>query len=433
MKKHKPPKCYIIDTNVLIHDPLSLSRFQDNHIIIPIVVLEELDDLKRGTNEIAKNARDAIRHLDRLREKGSLSEGITINGGGSLKVELDPANSSALLPPEFPKNKPDNRILAISKYLVNKIQDMPVILVSKDANLRVKGDALGIRSEDYKSDKVVEKPVAIKEVTVTEWFSDRICKTSPKLRLNEYAVIKGDEKERVVKGSGIEGKSQLLLFNSPWGLKPQNPEQTAAIDALLDNKIQLVALIGIAGTGKTLMGLAAGLEMVEKRIYKKMVWTRSLIPVGRDLGYLPGNIQEKMFPWTASVVDNLRVLLEQEQLVKDRRNLPPSHQYIIDSGMLSIEPYIYIRGRSLPNTYIVIDEAQNLTPHEVKTIITRAGINSKIVLMGDPDQIDNPYLDAFSNGLVYVAEKFKDEHIFTSITLPKGVRSELADIAARIL
>ncbi len=438
-------KNFVLDTNVLLHDPYSIYKFEDNNLIIPITVIEELDKFKKELSMVGRNARVALRLLDSFRQKGSLSEGVKISAnGGTLKVIFD-GEGERLLPKELRGSKEDNEILAVALGVKARDGDSPVILVSKDTNLRIKADALGIRAEDYESDRVgsiEELYSGYAEVDVTKDVIDGFYR--------EGSVSLGNQEflpNQCVMLKDIQtGASALGMFRAKtglvelipsfkegvWGVKPRNKEQHFAFALLMDDSIKLVTLAGKAGTGKTLLALAAGLRKVsDEGVYGRLLVSRPVFPMGKDIGFLPGDVEEKLKPWMQPIFDNVEYLFGIERARK--RQGIRGYSELMNLGILEIEPLTYIRGRSIPNQFIIIDEAQNLTPHEVKTILTRAGENTKVVLTGDPYQIDNPFIDSTSNGLSYVIEKFKKEGLSGHIMLLKGERSELAELAANIL
>lgn len=438
-------KNFVVDTNVLIHDPYSLFKFDANNLIVPITVIEELDRFKKDLNMVGRNARVALRIIDSFRNSGSLAEGVRIEtNGGFLKVVFD-GEGERLIPQELRGNKEDNEILAVALGIREREKGVPVILVSKDTNLRIKADALGIRAEDYESDRVGDIEELYKgftEISVTKEQIDAIFRDSS---------VKSPDKDLypnqcVLLKEQSQGASALCIFDikdgtvklvpslkeGVWGIKPRNKEQHFALALLLDDSIRLVTLPGKAGTGKTLIALAAGLRSVsDEREYNRLLVSRPVFPLGKDIGFLPGDVEEKLKPWMQPIFDNIEYLFGMDRSRK--RQGVRGYQELINLGILEIEPLTYIRGRSIPNQYIIIDEAQNLTPHEVKTILTRAGENTKVVLTGDPYQIDNPFIDSTSNGLSYVVEKFKNEPLAGNIMLMKGERSELAELASNIL
>ncbi|RID87655.1 PhoH family protein [Peribacillus asahii] len=440
-------KIYVLDTNVLLQDPYSIFSFEANEVVIPAVVLEELDSKKRYMDEIGRNARQVSKLIDGFREKGKLHDGIPLHNGGKLRIELN-HRSFHELQEIFIEKTNDNRILAVAKNISLEEETKPdgkaVILVSKDTLVRVKADAIGLESEDFLNDRVVELDhiypgfkeiyitvdklnqfymkghLLLSELTKETYFPNQFLLMKDELGGSASAIGIVDEHKKIVKKLHYEGEHI-------WGIKPRNVQQTMALDILLRKDVPLVTLIGKAGTGKTLLALAAGLLQTEDQgIYKKLLVARPIVPVGKDIGYLPGEKEEKLRPWIQPIFDNLEYLFNTKK---------PGELDAILAGMSSIEveALTYIRGRSIPDQFIIIDEAQNLTKHEVKTILTRVGDRSKIVLMGDPEQIDHPYLDEYNNGLTYVVEKFKQEKIAGHVKLVKGERSGLAQLAANLL
>jgi PhoH-like ATPase len=441
-------KKFVLDTNVLLSNPAAMFSFEDNDVYIPISVIEELDTFKKGLSEIGRNARHFSRLADELRARGSLSKGIKIfpdrADSGSIYVALD--SDMGLLPPFF-ERKPDNLILSVALMLKNKHSGMPVVLITKDSNLRIKADALAIEVEDFEADKVnidelytgIAEYEVEGEVLRTFLTMGSVQMDAYDLMPNQYVIIRDkDEPDQFVYGKfdHVTGSLKNLNFGGKdfvWGIYPRNLEQSFALDLLLDDDVKLVTLVGSAGTGKTLLAIAAGLQKTtDEAKYQKLLVSRPIFPLGRDVGYLPGTLEEKLNPWMQPIFDNLELLLGGNGPGKQKR-LSQSYQELINQGILEVEPLTYIRGRSIPNQYFIVDEAQNLTPHEIKTILTRAGENTKVVLTGDPYQIDNPYVDAASNGLTYVVERFRSEAIGGHITLVKGERSALATIAANLL
>lgn len=439
-------KRFVIDTNVLLTYPLAIYQFQDNDIYIPISVVEELDSFKKGLNELGRNARHMSRVLDELREKGSLATGIRLHdtkNSGKLFVILDSAEN--FLPPALDR-KTDNLILNTAQALKADKSKNPVILITNDSNLRIKADALGLQAEDFKSGKVniEELFTGITELSISDkefkkFFISGKVGIEQQLYPNQYVILRNEEDpSQIVYGQydhvlGTIGNLSHFAKDYVWGIYPRNLEQTFALDLLLNDDIKLVTLVGTAGTGKTLMAIAAGLlKTTDENKFSKLLVSRPIFPMGKDIGFLPGTLEEKLNPWMQPIFDNLELLINNSQGQRNKKN-GATYQELINQNILEIEPLTYIRGRSIPNQYFIVDEAQNLTQHEIKTILTRAGENTKIILTGDPYQIDNPYVDAASNGLSYVVEKFKNEAIAGHITLVKGERSELATIAANIL
>ena len=436
-------KTYILDTNVLIHDPNALFNFEDNNIILPIYVVEEIDKLKRSEGEKGRNARVTARTIDELRKNGSLFKGVTLPKGGTFRVEIKGDYKN--LPSFLQKDVMDNRILAVVIELSKEINEK-VILVTKDINMRIKADALDIPVEDYETDTVSidELYKGYAEIIVNDEDYKKYIK-SGKLKIDE--LYKGEVYPNECFKVKCEDREHLGIYNIDkkriekltyadielWGIRAKNSEQSFAVELLMNPEIQVVTLVGQAGTGKTLLALAAALEqVVERSIYKKIFVARPIIPMGKDLGYLPGGEKEKLRPWVQPIYDNFDFLTSNKGS-EDRKSGEKAIFGLEAMGLLKVEALTYIRGRSIPKGLLIIDEAQNLTPHEVKTIVTRAGEDTKIIFTGDPYQIDNPYLDANSNGLTYLAEKFKNEKISGHVTLEKGERSALAELAAKLL
>lgn len=441
-------KIFVLDTNVLLHDPQSLFAFDDNEIIIPAIVLEEIDSKKRLADELGRNARHVSRLLDTMREQGHLHEGIVLPGGGILKVELN-HRSFLRVQEMFGEMSNDNRILAVAlNYHMEqeKLDDRrQVVLVSKDVLVRIKADVLGLSAQDYLSDRVLDNselysgnitlhvhPAVIDEFYTYRFLSINSLQLRERLNPNEFVILRdemGTSKSALLKVSqdGVR-LEPLYLSNDPvWGITARNAQQRMALELLLNDDIPLVTLSGKAGTGKTLLALAAGLLKVEdEHKYKKLLIARPVVPMGKDIGYLPGEKEEKLRPWMQPIYDNLEYLF-------DTKKSGDIDKILMGMGSIQVEALTYIRGRSIPGQFIIIDEAQNLTKHEVKTIVSRVGEGSKIVLMGDPGQIDHPYLDSISNGLTHIVEKFKREGISGHMTLEKGERSKLAQHAADLL
>jgi len=437
-------KTFVIDTNVLLHDPHAIFSFEDNDIIIPIVVIEELDKFKKGIDEIGRNARQVSRILDELRHKGKLSQGVELDGGGSLCVELN-HQSADRLPTELVADKADNRILATALNLMH--DKRPVVLVTKDTNLRIKADALGLKAEDFETDNISfdklysgETELEVYPGTIDEFYARGEFTPPPgtKLLPNEFALLKNSANPSQTALARYKQQKNVLVpivsvKHGVWGINARNKQQQFALDLLLNDEISLVTLVGKAGTGKTLLALAAGLERtIESRAFQRLVVSRPVFPLGKDIGFLPGDIEEKLRPWMQPIRDNLDFLMG-ASTVSGRAKGKKDLQGLFDLGMIEVEPLTYIRGRSMPNQYLIVDEAQNLTPHEIKTIITRAGEGTKVILTGDNQQIDNPYINSSSSGLSFVVDRFKEEPISGHITLTKGERSELAELASTLL
>lgn len=437
-------KTFILDTNVLLLDPLAINKFgSDNKVFIPLTVIEELDRFKKDQNENGRNARYFSRLIDGFRSQGSLFKGVKLDNGGTLQVSVTKeytgtANSGLKL------DLNDNIILASALTLKESGEN--VILITKDINLRLKSDAVNINAEDYETTGVTEdelysgqRVVLFDLEKIEEFEKERFLKIETgdivNLYPNEYLVL-ADKNNPFKKALGRfhAKKGGLVPLIKPkegvWGIHPKNIEQQFAMDALLNNEINLVSLVGKAGTGKTLLAIAAGLECaITKQNYSRVLVSRPIVPMGKDLGFLPGDISEKLGPWMQPIFDNIDFLFGNQRA----RNEMTTWDELINQGLLHVEPLTYIRGRSLPQQFMIVDESQNLTPHEIKTIITRAGEGTKIVLTGDPDQIDNAYLDSLNNGLVYTIDKLKGEEIVAHVKLSVGERSPLSEIASKLL
>jgi len=428
-------KVFVVDTNILIHNPESVLSFRDNEIVIPLQVLEELDNLKTYSDQRGKSARDAIRFLDSVSKKGDLHEGVKLDNGSTLRVSLAQSETA---PKGFDTAKNDNRIILCAAAI--KESGRQVFFVSKDINARVKATALGVKAVDYEKEKVdiatLYQGVQEAEVPPDQFAAFEATGSLPwkdRLRPNEFVVLRerGGSRELIGRCMPEEGVIEAVKGDtgSVSGVSPLNARQRVALELLLDDSLSLVTIVGKAGTGKTLLAIAAGLRKVfDDKVYDKMLVTRPVVPVGKDIGYLPGEKSAKMANWMQPIFDNLEYILG----VHKREKIKTVDQMIKDK-QIEIEALSYIRGRSLPNEYIIIDEAQNLTPHEIKTIVSRAGQGSKVVLTGDPYQIDNMYLDANSNGLSYLVDAFKGQAIYGHVTLQKTERSELAELASSLL
>ena len=459
----KQKKIYILDTNVLIQDPMAMFTFKGAWVGIPTIVIEECDRLKKEGTDRGRNAREAVRQLDMLREKGSLSKGITLEDGSIIQVLL-PSTTSSKIP--FSLDKKDNAILQIAYDL--KEQGYDVQFVSKDLNARVKADALNITSQDYLSDYVseeefykgwiripvsaeqlrAEKPVALMDVSKKYELSD-----------NEFVLLENaaDPKDfRIFRYHRNSELKEVTEPTMPWPLHTRNPQQAMALDLMLDPDVQLITLLGPAGTGKTFLTLLAGLyQILIQMNYEKMLIARPIMPLGKDIGYVPGTIEEKLHAWMLPIYDNMEFIIHEvnthSQFAEREMNYGrrkgkgrKQHREIVNSalvpldeliyqGKVSLEAITYMRGRSIPYQFVLIDEAQNLTAHEIKTLVSRAGEGSKIILAGDPYQIDTPYLDFSNNGLVYTSEKFRGQKIFGSVFLEISERSELSKLAGELL
>ncbi len=434
-------KNYILDTNVLLHDPNSVLSFADNNVLIPIEVIEEIDRFKREATERGTNARLVSRMLDGLRSQGRLSEGVALSNGGHLRIIFEekwdhghPADDSQAV---------DARIVALAQCIQKAELQVPTILVTKDINLRIKADALGLQAEDYETDRVriqdlytgtFELTVLPEQMATFRTRGELELNGGPHRCPNEYCTLTDGSNGRRAQLARVDLTGRKLIpvndtREGVWGIKPRNREQQFAFDALLDDNIKLVTLMGKAGTGKTLIALAAGLKRtVMDREYRRLVVARPTISMGKELGFLPGTLEEKLDPWMQPIHDALELLSDLNMGHENRR----THD-LMRSGTIVVEALSYIRGRSIAHQFMVVDEAQNLTPLEVKTIVTRVGSGTKIVFTGDPYQIDNPYVDSSSNGFNYIVSKFREQPIAAHIELQKGERSELAELAANIM
>ena len=442
-KKKKPKKIFVLDTSVILHDHNSLNCFEENDVAIPITVLEELDNFKRGNDTKNFEAREFIRILDRLSNDFTLQDWIPINGPEKGKFKIIMENESLITDAvKVFGNKNDHKILnaALSLKISNK--EAKIILVSKDINLRLKAKALNIIAQDFETGKIDRDSTLYNGKQIIENIeSDFINKLYKQGQNNDVSILKN---KIVSNGFYIlkNGKSSVLGYYNPfddqlervekqyvYGVKPKNAEQTFALHALLNPDIKLMSLQGVAGTGKTLLALASALE--QHNLYHQIVLARPIVPLSnKDIGYLPGNAEDKINPYMQPLFDNLKFIKNQfGEKEKKYRKI----EEMQEQGKLKISALAYIRGRSLSNVIFIVDEAQNLTPHEVKTIITRAGENTKIIFTGDVFQIDTPYLDEQSNGLSYLIDRLKGNDLFAHITLEKGERSELANLANQLL
>lgn len=440
-------KAYVLDSNVLLYDPGALFAFEEHELVIPIVVIEEIDRFKKELTETGRNARQFSRNLDTMRVEADedLAHGVAIGTNGMLRIDLCEES-----PVDWgwadAKHHADNQILAVARTLNNKASSAgQVILVTKDTNMRIKANALGICSEDYAHGKVQVEELygGQEELTVDSEIIDTLYRggsakaQTDGLAPNECLLLRNKERPSQTALARVGAEPGVIrtvrrFKEGVWGIFPRNKEQCFAFDLLLDEELKLVTLVGKAGTGKTLLAIAAGLQQsADDRIYHRLLVSRPIFPLGKDVGYLPGDIEEKLNPWMKPVYDNVEFILDSRNAGRPGKSR--GYTELIEQGLLEIEPLTYIRGRSIPHQYLIIDEAQNLTPHEIKTIITRAGDGTKIVVTGDPYQIDNPYVDSTSNGLVYVVEKFRESAISGHITLTKGERSDLAELAANLL
>lgn len=443
VKAKKKSKIFVIDTNVILHDHTCIYKFEDNDIVLPITVLEELDKFKRGNDLINFQAREFVRKLDELVGDEPFNGGKSLGPGkGIIKIETGKPPSDEILA-SFREDIPDHRILAIADFTTKKFPGRKTILVSKDINLRMKAKSVGIYAEDYKTDIVTDESILDKSVSLFEGFNDALIE-----KLYESGSINPEEEGWkynfeanecfIIKGA----KSSVLARFDPWakrvfrvekktayGIKPRNAEQTFSLNALMSPEIKLVALTGKAGTGKTLLALAAAIE--QHKSFEQILLARPIVALSnKDLGFLPGDASEKINPYMQPLFDNLSVI---KHVFNPRSNEYQRIEELVKEERLVITPLAFIRGRSLSNSYFIIDEAQNLTPHEIKTIITRAGEGTKMVFTGDMQQIDSPYLDMKSNGLAYLIDRMRNQDLFAHVNLMKGERSYLAELASNLL
>ena len=436
-------KTFVLDTNVLLHSANSIENFQDNIVVLPMAVIEELDKFKKHQDELGRNARHVIRRLDELRKKGSLYNGVSLENSGDPKKcgRIQIITGVGEVVDGMDMSIPDNRILRVA-YMLRR-NDPNVILVSKDINLRLKADALGLQVADFEFEKVnadelysgvTELSVSSDELN-TFYQAESLAFPEGKYYPNEFIVLQDNANPKKSALGWVKNDHVVPLpdyTDRVWNITPRSREQRMALAMLMDPEIQIVTLVGRAGSGKTLLALAAGLENVQQRgIYDKLLVSRPIIPLGNDLGFLPGSKDDKLDIWMQPIYDNLDFLLR-----NDKKELHGSRKQIEEmkrARKLELEALTYIRGRSIPQQYLIVDEAQNLTPHEVKTIVSRAGEGTKVVLTGDPNQIDNAYLDSSSNGLSYAAERLKGLPLHGHITLQKSERSPLASAAAEYL
>lgn len=434
-------KKIVVDTNVILFDALAILKFGDSDVHIPISVIEEVDKFKRDQGENGRNARQFSRFIDVLRAKGSLAQGVQLeNSEGYVYVNTDMMTVG--VPNELDIQKVDNRILGTALSLQKQHPRNKVELITKDINLRIKADVYGITAKDFEPNANGEQESLYEGYLEIEMTPDKIDlfykekRYDPKdlkLIANQYVIMKDstNPNHSAIGRFSANDKAIVPLISptdSIWGIHPRNAEQSFALDSLLNDEILFVSLVGKAGTGKTLLAIAAGLhKTLDQGHFQRLLVSRPIFPMGRDIGYLPGDIEQKLNPWMQPIFDNVEFLMGADKKAAGRA------QELINQGMLNIEPLTYIRGRSIPKQYLIVDEAQNLTPHEIKTIVTRAGRGTKVVLTGDVYQIDNPYVDSANSGLTYAVERFKGHPIAGHVTLTKGERSELAELAANIL
>jgi PhoH-like ATPase len=432
----------VVDTNVILFDALAINKFRKADVYIPFSVIEEIDRFKRDLGENGRNARQFSRFIDVLRGQGSLAEGVSLEAAGSYVYILNDFNLKNL-PPEMNLGVADNRILAVAYTLQKENPESEVELISKDINLRIKADVFGLDAKDYDPENTQFDAMytGLKELELSPDQIDRFYREKSldvsggeqKLFANQYVIMKDQANPNHSAIGRYDGKLERVIplispSESIWGIHPRNMEQSFALDALLNDDILFVSLVGKAGTGKTLLALAAGLyKTLDEGRFQRLLVSRPIFPMGRDIGYLPGDVEQKLNPWMQPIFDNVEFLMGSDKKAAGRA------QELINQGMLNIEPLTYIRGRSIPNQYLIVDESQNLTPHEIKTIVTRAGQGTKVVLTGDCYQIDNPYIDASNSGLTFSVERFKGQRISAHVSLTKGERSELAELAANIL
>ncbi len=444
MRKKQNRKLFIIDTNVLLHDYKCIYNFEENDVIIPIVVLEELDRFKKGNDLINFHAREFTRELDKLSGDMLLTSNIPLGENlGNLHIETG-KEFSEKVNQSFPEKTSDHRILAIADYVCSANKDKSVVLITKDINLRMKAKSLGIIAQDYENDKVANiddlykgiktidsiEPMLINRLyEMPEGIPASEFHLDTELNGHKFFILKNNGSSALAHFNPVSKVLNRVLKQTTYGIDPRNAEQTFALEALSNPDIQLVSLTGKAGTGKTLLALAAALQQHKR--YKQIFLARPIVPLAnRDLGYLPGDVKEKMEPYMQPLFDNLTVIKH-----KFSHQSPEFIRIndMIKEEKLVITPLAYIRGRSLSNIFFIVDEAQNLTPHEIKTIITRAGEGTKMVFTGDIEQIDSPYLDTASNGLSYLSDKMKGQDVFAHVNLVKGERSFLAELASKIL
>jgi len=440
-----PRTRYVFDTNVLLYDPDAILAFPEAEVIIPITVIEEIDQFKKEMSENGRNARLVSKAIDQYRETGSLSKGLPQPNGSIIRVYTWSRDLEGI-PGELDMRRAGNKVLACALRLRAENGKHPLILVSQDTNIRIKANALGIEAISYEGDRPQTSEMfqgyTLSELSAAELERFRHPSPSAPVRFEgsfmpNQGVILVDKArpENYLIYRFLDAQRGFKLVPSyaegVWGLTPRNPQQALALDLLLDPEVPIVTLMGKAGTGKTLLALAVGLQMImDDSAYSRLLVSRPIFPMGKDIGYLPGTAQEKLEPWMQPIFDNLDLLVGSPV---SKHHQAKGYEALIDQGLIMIEPLTYIRGRSIPHQFMVVDEAQNLTPHEIKTIITRVGAGTKIVLTGDAYQIDNPYVDSISNGLSHVVERFRTHVLAGHVTLLRGERSQLAELAANIL
>ena len=443
MAGRKQTKIFVLDTNVILHDHNCIYQFKDNDIVIPLTVLEELDKFKKGNDPINFQAREFVRVLDDIVGEKLFNGGIKLGPESGKLIIATGKPFSDSLKQSFKEDIPDHRILAVADFYTKENPKRPTILVTKDINLRMKAKSLGIMSEDYENDKIKDPQVFEKSITEIEGYKDNLIDSlynegyfpfaesglEPAPVPNEYYILKGNKSSVLARYEAVSDRIVRVEKKVAYGIKPRNAEQTFSLNSLLNPDVKLVSLSGKAGTGKTLLALAAALE--QHKMYEQILLARPIVALSnRDLGYLPGDATEKISPYMQPLFDNLTV-------IKHAFN-PRSQEYqkieeLLKEERLIITPLAYIRGRSLSNAFFIVDEAQNLTPHEIKTIITRAGEGTKMVFTGDLQQIDSPYLDMKSNGLAYMTDRMRNQELFSHVNLIKGERSYLAELASDLL
>ena len=430
----------VIDTNCILFDALAIKKFVEADVHIPISVIEEVDRFKRDLGENGRNARQFSRFVDELRDLGRLADGVDLKTTNST-VFVNSDVASDKIPQELNPDKADNRILATALALQEKYPDSQVELITKDINLRIRADVYGVISKDFEPERVEidemyqgHLEIDVHPELIEEFYENKVLTSETfGLKANQYVVMRDQSNTNHSAIGRMSARDNAIVpimvpAESIWGIHPRNVEQTFALDCLLNDEILFVSLVGKAGTGKTLLAIAAGLfKTLDEGRFQRLLVSRPIFPMGRDIGYLPGDVEQKLNPWMQPIFDNVEFLMGADKKAAGRA------QELINQGMLNIEPLTYIRGRSIPNQYLIVDEAQNLTPHEIKTIVTRAGQGTKVVLTGDAYQIDNPYVDSATSGLTYSVERMKGQRISAHVTLNKGERSELAELAANIL
>ncbi len=432
-------KRIVIDTNVILFDALAIMKLGAADVHIPISVIEEVDRFKKDQGENGRNARQFSRFIDVLRAKGPLSQGVPLDNSECI-VHVNTDLLFQGIPTELDQEKADNRILMTALALQKQYPQVKVELISKDINLRIKADVYGITAKDFEPTNSSQEDMyegylelELSPEKIDGFYKDKRLETDQKLYANQYIIMKdtSNPNHSAIGRYSFAQKAVVPLISpteSIWGIHARNVEQSFALDCLLNDEMLFVSLVGKAGTGKTLLAIAAGLhKTLDEGQFQRLLVSRPIFPMGRDIGYLPGDIEQKLNPWMQPIFDNVEFLMGADKKASGRA------QELINQGMLNIEPLTYIRGRSIPKQYLIVDEAQNLTPHEIKTIVTRAGRGTKVVLTGDVYQIDNPYVDSANSGLTYAVERFKGHPIAGHVTLTKGERSELAELAANIL